>query len=225
MSVISSRTGTKGHRLRRVLLIAAAGIISLAGLSIWQAYMLRAATAGERQPPPLPPVQGVVTAPVVGEYDVDPTTATFVFRGSINLSSVDGWIAIDVLKDPTANPNDDQNWQFDVGFAQITGSGPEFTFESAPLQLFNLPGLTPWLNGGLGRARVAFVFRDDPSRWVLLPVQDSDEITPENEHVIVFADVNPDRTDQERVADPDHPSGFRCVPQDLDNEEHLPIRS
>jgi hypothetical protein len=216
MTVIFSHTWKKGHVLLRMLLIAMVGIISLASMSIWQSSRLWVATAAERQ---RPPVQGVVTAPVIAEYDVDPRTATFVFQGSVNMSSVDGWIAIDVLKDPTADPNDEQNWQYDVGFAQITGSGPNFTFESAPLQLFNLTGLTPWVNGGLGRARVAFVFRNDPSQWVLLPVQDSDEITPENEHVIVFADIDPNRTDQGRVEDPDHPSGFRCVPQDLDNVE------
>jgi hypothetical protein len=214
MSITFSHTGKKGRMLCRVLLIAAVGIISLSGMSIWQAYRLQVATAADRQ---RPPVQGVVTAPVVGEYDVDPRTATFVFRGSVNMSAVEGWIAIDVLKDPTADPTDEQNWQYDVGFAEITGSEPVFTFESAPLQLFNLPGLTPWINGGLGRARVAFVFRQDPSQWVLLSVRDSDRITPENEHVIVFADINPDRTDQGRVEDPAHPSGFRCVPQDLDN--------
>jgi hypothetical protein len=206
MSITFNHTGKKGGMLRRVLLIAAIGVISLAGVSIWQAYRLRVATAADRQ---RRPVQGVVTAPVVGEYDVDPKTATFVFRGSVNMSAVEGWIAIDVLKDPSADPNNEQNWAYDRGFAEITGSGLDFTFESAPLQLFNLEGLTPWVDGGLGRARVAFVFRDDRS-WELLRVQDSDGITPENEHVLVFADINPDRTDQ-------RPSGSRCVPQDLDN--------
>ena len=227
MTVIFSHTWKKGHVLRRVLLIATVGVISLASHSICQPYRPWIATAEERQRPPVwgaeydgaataeerqrPPVQGVVTAPVVGEYDVDPRTATFVVQGSVNLSAADGWIAIDVLKDPTADPNDEHNWQYDVGFAQITGSGPDFTFESAPLQLFNLPDLTPWVNGGLGRARVAFVFRHDLS-WELLHVQDSDEITPENAHVIVFADVAPNRTDQRSVKD-------RCEPQDLDNVE------
>jgi hypothetical protein len=140
MHIALSDTWKKSRMLPRVLLIGAAGIISLAGMSVWQAYRLQAAAAGERQ---RPPVQGVVTAPVVAEYDVDPRTATFVFQGSVNMSSVDGWIAIDVLKDPKADPNNEQNWQYDVGFAQITGSGPDFTFESVPLQIFNLPGLIP----------------------------------------------------------------------------------
>ena len=60
MTVIFSHTWKKGHVLRRMLLIATVGIISLAGNSIWQPYRLWVATAGERQ---RPPVQGVVTAP------------------------------------------------------------------------------------------------------------------------------------------------------------------
>jgi hypothetical protein len=190
------------------LLLAVVRVIALAGILICQTNGLGGATAAE--------VQGVVTAPVVAAYDVDPTTATFVFRGSINMNSADGWIAIDVLKDPKADPSDEQNWRYDVGFAQITGSGPDFTFASPPLQIFELarsdPSLRPWIDGGLGRARVAFVFRNDPSQWVLLPVQDEDGITPQNQHVIVFSDIDPDRTNQVVSAD-----RARCVPQDLDN--------
>jgi len=184
--------GAKWGAWRQLLLIAAVG------MSTWQACGLRVAMA-------LPPVQGVVSVPIVAAYDVDPANSTFVFQGSINRSSADGFIAIDVLKDPKLDPSEELNWQYGVGSAQISGSGPQFTFTSPPLQIFNL---TRWVPGGLGRARVAFVSKSDPSQRVLLPVQDEDGITPENPYVIVLADINPDRTNQEA-------SGNRCVPHEL----------
>jgi hypothetical protein len=155
-------------------------------------------------------VDGVVTEPVVNQYDVEPETASFVFRGTINMSAADGRIVIEVLKDPKTDPNDDQNWE-NVGFADITGSGPEFTWEfQPPPPFFERSGnVKPWVNGGLGRARAVFVFKNDASQRKLLRVQDSNGITPANENVIVFADINPDRANQAKSGtDPNAP----CTP-------------
>jgi hypothetical protein len=183
--------GKRGGLQHPALLIAAVRVVLLAGLLISLTNGLPGATAAE--------VVGHVFAPVVGAYDVDPTTATFRFNGTINMSSADGWIAIDVLKDPNVDPQDEQNWQLDVGRASITPAGSTFRFASRPLPIFKRTnsGGRPWLDGGLGRARVAFVFRNNPNDRRLLTVQDGDGVTPQNPHVIVLADVAPDRTNQE----------------------------
>jgi len=175
-------------------LIAAVRVVLLAGLLISQTNRLGGATAAE--------VVGGVSGPIVGEYDVDENTRffdspAFRFTGFINMSPADGYIRIDVLKDATADPRVERNWQMGAGFAQITGSAPFFRFASPPLKIFNFTRFPrSWVDGGLGRARVVFVFRNDPSHGVLLPVQDDFGITPQNPYVIVFADVAPDRTNQ-----------------------------
>jgi hypothetical protein len=211
-ATFGNRRGTE-ILLHQSFLVAAVIAVLLIGRLTW----LGVAAAAE--------VNGVVTAPVVAAYDVDPTSATFVFQGSINMSPADGWISIDVLKDPKADPHDEQNWRYDAGSAQITGSAPDFTFASPPLQIFQPsrsdPSVRPWVDGGLGRVRVVFVFRNDPSQWVPLPVQDEDGITPQNQQVIVLADVNPDRTNQKPRADLNGVCGFQDL-DGLDNDRKNP---
>jgi hypothetical protein len=146
-------------------------------------------------------ITGIVTQPVVSVVQVNPQTVTFTFKGTTNLPPSDGFIAVDVLKDPDLDPFKGINWQFNKLIMHTTGTAPNFTFSGTSTAIFATQQdqddatkmVTPWKEGGLGRFRVAAALNS--GSFVLLPVLDTDKVTPANKTIGVLADNSPNPTE------------------------------
>jgi len=136
-------------------------------------------------------VSGTMLNPYVGVvFSGDPAGGTIRFDGDLIMPSDTGaWVAIDVMRNPDADPNDEASWQLDVAVAQPIPIGGDTYFWSVDAMVFDA---TSWPSGGLGRVRAVWVKPD--GSWGVLTAVDT-LVTPLQINHAILTDGDPTPTE------------------------------